>query len=408
MGHPGDAIMSLTPLASTTLGVVTIKDSCGTLTANNLLLVEGTTPTVRQLSATTLAFISSSAILSAPAGVSMINTSSAIINSSLNTTWDLVEIATMYRQNYAGGATVSTSRGGQCIAGDPSTNIAIGVSSTRNIVRFSGSSFSATVITLPINSNDIVKCVILKGPNRWLVGTNLGVILEVDSNGYIWDTFNLRLNTWPLGGSNPLSGGTGIAAYQLAYDNNMLLVETGVSLLLLDWSTKTTLKTFAPEAGATISPVTMCNASSGVILFSPLVAAQQIVYEMDITVSPLTVRSFCFMDSTATMAAVNMASGYGWWVDQSSPAKLRSFAVTPRDTTLKTVTVMSASSGGVHQAARLTIVDDTSGVGTSQVILDTYMQSPAIYRVPTSRTLMEATKVGLGSIATLDLNRYNT
>lgn len=402
--------MTMTLMASTTLGNVAVHDTCPIPGSVNFALIEATTPSLRVFNSTTLAYILSSTCVSAPIGVSMINAASAIINSSLNGTLDLVEVSTGYRQNYAGGLTISTSRAGQTIAGDPSQSIAMGCSNSSSVVRFSGITFTASQIVLQDNSNDVVKCIILKGPNRWLVGTSQGMVFEIDSAGYVWDLWNVRLNTWPLGSLSPLGGTVAVTVNQLAYDTNILLLELGVATMLVDWSTKTILKTYAPESSSVIPPIFFCNASSGVILMGPVSPnPQQILYEVDMTVYPLSVRGFMYMDGTGNTSAINMnASGWGWWSDTSSPAKLRSFTVVPRDTTLRTITVLSASANGIHQQARLTIIDDTSGVGTSSVLLDTFMQSPAVYRVPTGRTLMEMTKVGLGSLAAFDLNRYNT
>lgn len=406
--------MSLTFQASAFLGSVTVKDSCPLINTNSIALVEGNTPSCRILNATTLAFIASSTTLSVPVGITMINALSACIISNSVTTMDLVEVSTGFRQNYSGGATSTNSRtqGGQFIAGDPSTNVALGCTSgNRQLVKFNGNTFAVSLLIVRDNSNDILRSIILKAPGRWLVGTNQGMIFEVDQFGAVIDLFNLRLTTFPLGTGDNTSGSISIPVNQLAYDNNLILADVGAAVLLIDWSTKTILRTVPLQSSSSAPPTLFSTSSSGEILLMGLANATSTypIFELDMTVAPFTVRGMSYTDTAASVAAVNMnPSGYGWYIDQASPAKIRTFTVSPRATTTRTFTVQSASSGGVNLPARLTLVDDTSGVGTAFVILDTSMQSPAVYRVPTGRTLIEIVKVGLGSLATWDVTRYNT
>lgn len=405
--------MTLTLLASGFIGTsVTYKDSCPAINSNAIVLVEDNTPSLRVYNASTLAFMASSTLVNTSAiAVTMVNALSALVMYSSVTSLDLVEIATGYRQNYVGGATPPGSRslGGQMIAGDPSQNIALGITSTNiQLLKFNGNTFTVG-LQLWAAENDTGTCIILKGPNRWLLGTLNGLVYEIDSFLNVIDSFNLRLVTFPVGTNNPLGNQNALRVTQMAYDTNMLILETdGTAVLVVDWSTKTIIKTWTPEA-AVIQPLFFSQSSSGELLMT---ADQNndVMYEMDMTVSPLTVRGFFYTDSISPVATIGMnASGIGWFVDQASPVKIRSFNVTPRATTTRTITVMNTSgAGGVNQQARLTIIDDTSGTGTAFTILDTVMQSPGTYRVPTGRTLMEVVKVGSGVNATYDLSRYNT
>lgn len=405
--------MSLTFLASSFLGNVTTKDSCS-VSASSFAIIESSTPSVRILNTSTLAFILSSTTLSSPIGISMINASSAIIVSNSVNTIDLIEVATGYRQNYAGGLSTSNVKttGGQQVAGDASTSVALAVTSgQRTMVQFNGAAgqFKVTQIVIQDDSNDVTRTVILKGPNRWLVGTAQGTLYELDSLCNVLDTFDLRLATFPLGANNPFAGSQGLPINQLAYDNNLLLVECGVAMLLIDWSTKTILKTYSPEASNTVPAIMFCNSSSGEVIVSPVTSVSTIpVYEMDMTVQPFAVRDTFLNDSTGTASQiVGMANSVAWWADGASPAKIRTYTVVPRDTTLRTIFVMTASNG-VHLPAHLTLLDDTGGVGTAFTILDTQMQSPGTYRIPTGKTLIEIVKVGLGSLMQPDVTRYTT
>lgn len=404
--------MTLSLSASAFLGTVVTKDSCANINTNSLVLVETSTPSLRVLNASTLAFMVSSTLVStSAAGVSMINASSAIVNYSGVTSLDLVEIATGFRQNYTGGAATPAARtsGGQLIAGDPSQGIAFGCTNGNNqLVKFNGNTFT---VSLPVISdeNDATQCIILKGPNRWLVGTTNGLVYEIDSLLNTIDSFNLRLVTFPFGTNNPLGNQSALRVNQMAYDNNMLIIDcNSTAVLVIDWSTKTVIKTWVPDAAIT-QPTFFSASSSGEILIGSF-TNNNVLYELDITVQPLTVRGFHYLDSTSNLGTVGLGpSGLGWFVDTASPAKIRSFNVTPRSTATRTITVMSASgAGGVNQQARLTVVDITSGTGTAFTQLDTFMQSPATYRLPTGRTLMELVKVGSGANASYDLSIYNT
>jgi hypothetical protein len=404
--------MTLVLAASTTLGINgSFRDSCPNINTNSIVFIETQTPSIRVLNASTLAFMLSSTTLANPAGVSMINAASAIIPSTSATTIDLIEIATGFRQNYSGGlATFSKATGGQVVAGDPTTNIAFITSNTaRTLVRFNGNNFTVSQPTLEnADPNSIPRSIINIGPGRWLIGTSVNEIFEIDQNSNILDNFSLRLATFPLG-TSPDSGSFAIPVNLMSYDNNLLLIETGGGTMLLDWSTKSILKTFQPEGNSSVPSFLFCNSSSGETILAPFPAPPaSVIYEFDLTISPLSVRSMYYVAGGNEIISVGMnAFGYVWCADNNNPVSLKSFTVTPRNSTTRNITVMNTT-GGVNQQARLILVDDTSGAGFSNVILDTYMNSPATYRIPTGKTLMEIVKVGLGSTATWDVTRYNT
>jgi len=54
------------------------------------------------------------------------------------------------------------------------------------------------------------------------------------------------------------------------------------------------------------------------------------------------------------------------------------------------------------------LLDDTTSNMVGRPLLDTYMQSPATYRVPTGKTLKVMVKVGEGEDAVWQINSLTT
>ena len=77
----------------------------------------------------------------------------------------------------------------------------------------------------------------------------------------------------------------------------------------------------------------------------------------------------------------------------------------PRASTTRTFTVQN---NGINQVARLVLLDDTGGQGTDTVLLDTKMQSPATYTVPTGKTIIEIVRIGEGTNSLWDVSTYST
>jgi hypothetical protein len=334
----------------------------------------------------------------------MINSASAVATSTSLNTVDFIEIATGYRQAITGGnsGTTSQTTKGQVLASDLTSGNALGVSSTSNtIVRISSSQVVSSVVLNGL-SNDVPYAMILKAPGQWLCGTQYGMVYELDQFGNILDTFDLQ---YALSRGLVSSASIGGKIYNLAIDGNLLLISSSAALVLVDWSTKTIIKIYSPGADQSNTPQMFCVGASGeTVMCSPTPSINGTLFEVDYTIQPIQIRDQIYLDSTSVVSIVNMSTaGPAFSIDTAG--KVRFFNVTPRGTTTRTVTVQVA---GVNQKARLTQLDDSVGVGNSFVTLDTYMQSPGTYRVPTGKTMMEVTKVGDGALALFDVSRYST
>jgi len=403
--------MSLTFVASSTLANCTPTDGCINEANNTYVIVESNLPSLRVFNTSLVQQVSSS-ISASPIGVCMLNTASAVMVSTSVTTVDFIEIATGYSQTVSGGAhpvTTSSTSKGQYVAADTSLGVAFAQGSGGNtvgqVVKITASPQAVSLITLSTYDENMIS-VILKQPGQWLVSGQYGNIYQIDQFGNIQDFCAIR-NLMNAGQYKNVT--QAINPWNMSYDNNMLLVSSDCGIFLIDWSTKTLLKTIAATpAGTTATPWLICQGSSGVTAAAYINGSQngqQTVYEMDYTINPVSINSRLYLDSasnTVTTLALG-ASGYGFYLD--SGARMRSFQCTPRGSTTRTVTVQES---GVNENARLIVLNDTNGLGESYVVLDTMMTSPATYRVPTGQTLMEIVKVGNGSTALFDVSRYST
>ena len=412
--------MSISYVGKLSLGISNYSPTDGVANPNNntFVTVETVKPSLRVYDPSTLTQLLSATTLAAPKGVTLINNLSAVVTSNTQTTIDLIELSSGFRQNYAGGLTtigVARTTGGQYVAGDPSTNVAWGISTTAaTMVKINGNNFtvSTALISEELNTSEVFYCVILRVPGRWLAGTNDGSIVEIDSSGNVTDFYRLGLTEFPLGKTNSGGGNQGRNINNMAYDSNILTLSTDAAVVVMDWSTKTILKQHPSPCSGTNPSLMLSNSASGVALacMADAGALQIAPMEMDLTIQPLTVRDQVFLDNNYAPQAigVNSVNGNAFFLNVNF-GLIVSLNISPRVSTLRNIIIQSASgAGGVNQQGRLTIVDDTSGVGFSKVILDTYMTSPATYRVPAGATLIEFVKVGLGSNATWDLTRYST
>jgi len=406
--------MSIIYNGSISLTSSTLQDGIADPSNNQIYFVESTLPSFRKYDMSTFGFIGSATCLSSPGAICLINNASSVIASTSVTTVDFIENATNYRTNKAGGLALAGNAKNQRIAADTASGIAFYVSSTANkLVKLVGSPQSVTQITLPGVANFLPTCVILKSTGRWLVGGRFGKIYEINSSGNVVDELVVPLspNTGIL--STTALGNLAIDAISsMSYDNNMLLVGTEQALMLFDYSTKTLLKQmFIHQATNQPQNAVLCAAASGetVLSWSNAFGAgveNNLIQELDFTVAPFQLRDNLHTDSTNKIVSTgfNPTTALGFALQQTSE-KIRIFSVVTRASTTRTFTV---NPGGIDQKFRLILIDDSGGVGNASIILDTYAQSPATYRIPTGKTILELVKVGQGTNALWDYSRYTT
>jgi hypothetical protein len=409
--------MSLTFLASATLASLgTVNDIFINENTGNAYVVNGN-GFLMGYNPNTWAFVASAALTTTPYCGCMINSASAVVVSS-NTTVDFVNMSNMFKQTVAGGATPSVPNAlqskQQFVAADTSAGVAVANgsnSSSNTLMKITASPQAVSTFTIPnVGSTDNIQTVIFKSSGRWIVGTFFGNLFEIDSSGVVYGEMSLS----PLAGETAgrqASPTTANSIYQMSYDNNLLVVNTTIGLYLVDWGSKTILQSNqAFGTGASSPGLQLCQGASGVTVITDSCLSNEStsIRELDCTIKPLTINSVAIATLGSATPVISFSPTYQISAYMDANNRAKSVSISPRASTTKTVWVQSASSGGVDQQARLIIIDDTNGVNNSYVILDTVMQSPATYRIPTGRTLMELVKVNNGANATWDVSRYST
>lgn len=409
--------MSLLINASTGLTSSTVQDGVADPSNSQLYLVESTGPSFRKFDLNTHFQVGTNVTcLSSPGAVCIINSASSVIASTSVNTVDFIENATGYRTNATGGLTLSNipNNKGQRIASDTASGIAFYTTSTANtLVKIVASTQAVTQIIIPGISNFLPAAIILKSTGRWLVGGRFGKVYEIDSTGSIVDQLDVVYNTSMSSlGTTSLGNLAIITISGMSYDNNMLFLQTEGGVFLYDYSTKTKLWDMPLHESTNQNSVVMCASASGETLMgwnNTTATENNVIAEVDFTTYPVQVAAasgIFYSDSQNKWVSTGFCAGTNLgFALQLTVEKIRFFTINPRQTALRLFTVQNNS---VDQKARLILIDDTGGVGTAFVAFDTIMQSPATYRVPTGRSIIEVVIVGEGTTALFDVSRYTT
>lgn len=386
--------------------VATVRDAYMD-TPNNRLITVHSDNSLRGYSLSTLLqTFAATGLTTAPAGVTLINASSAVVPNFNTTTVDYVELSSGYKQAVAGGFANSFARP-QLVATDLASGIALAVGNGRSVAIIKASPQTVTTVTPSIaDTNATFECIVLRTSGAWLVGSQYGYIYELNASGAITD--QLKISVQPSTGT---SLGVSLAALpiigNLSYAENLLTVGTEEGVFVYDWSTKTQIKYSPATTGTTVAGCTLSNTASGVCIQSyttPNIGST--FKELDIAYRPLFIRDELWGPSnTSTLVTgINPTTNIGWAI-QPALSLLHVFKVIPRASTLRT---FSAQIAGVDQRCRLSLIDDTGGAGNNFVCFDTIMQSPATYRVPTGKSIIEVKKVGEGATALWSGSSYST
>jgi hypothetical protein len=379
---------------------------------NEVNLVESTGPTFRRYSLSSLTQVGTSVTtLSAPSGVTLINSSSAVVCSSGNTQVDFIEISSGFRTNHTGALqTPSTPDKSQYIAVDSASNTVMYISTSTSPMKVVKVIPNQVIsqIDIPAVFSASLRCIISKESGRFLLGDTIGHIYEMDVNGNILDNFILPIpNTEPT--TNTGSAYSQLSIQSLAYSDNLLLATVGGSLngmmYLIDWTTKTVLQIIQTEPGSNFN--VLSNPASGVCLAGTqaTTTANKPIHELDFTTNiPIHATSTLFTDSTGGIIAcgINTTNNKAWALQESTD-RIRVFTVTPRESTTRLITVQD----GANVEARVILIDDTTA-GASKIILDTYSLSPATYRVPSGKNIIEMVKYNDGVTAKWATSRYTS
>lgn len=400
--------MSLSYINGATLSSASIQNGCTDELNNQVLIVESTGPSLRKYDLNTVAQVGSNiTCLSSPSAVCLINSASAVITTSSGSSVDFIELSTNYRVNVTGAVSVPTSTL-QCLAGDPTNSVAMACTGTaKRLLRINGTTYNTTILdNLEIIGSSLFQCIILKSPGRWIVGTNLGEIVEVDSTGKVFDRMNVTVENYF--NREPDSGTVlDTSVLGLAYDSGLLTVSTGHGLTLLyDWTTKKIINTINTHGSSPAQAFTLSNSASGIVCggstnsqnSAPLIA-------LDMTCNPFTLDGYIYTSATGSIygCGINSLNSRGWFLLGSS--SLRVFSLTPnRVTTTRTFTVTDS---GQNVENELILLDyGSSPIG--KPMLHTYMKSPATYRIETGKTVLEIIKYGDGDNAKFAFNKYTS
>jgi len=204
---------------------------------------------------------------SVPAGITLVNSASALVgNFSGTTNVNLVELSGGYVVNYSGSDYVINSQKGQQMAGDTANNRVLFCSKTTatKLGRFDGNTFVASTITVTgINTGKFGTAIIIKGSDRWLVGTNDGIILETDHSGNNYNT--ITLPTTPNTGTAPTHIVSGLS-YDVTHDKLAVVTASGLGWVY-NYSAGTIAGRFMVGDGAVTSTTaigtTLCDSASG-------------------------------------------------------------------------------------------------------------------------------------------------
>lgn len=411
--------MTMVYNGSITLTSSTLSD--GTVDpANNLLyVVETTGPSMRKYNLITLAQVGSSiTCLSAPAAICVINSASSVIASTSVTTVDFIENATGYRTNVTGGLALYTGGGlvSQRGAVDTASGIAFFVSSTINkLVQVTASTESVAQITISgiVDTNAASfqpQCIIWKSTGRFLVGGTFGKIYEIDTAGAIRDQLTIPIS--PNTGLGPIldsyTSANGPPIQHISYDNNILIASTDESIYCYDYSTKTKLWNHSANLNASPAGIVLCASSSGETLVcqNVIMVSNSVVREYNFTTGAPgnSLGSTFFSDSSNKIFCTGFAPGLSiGWALQNTVEKIRTFTVSAPPTAPQVINLPSP-----YLEGRFVVLDDTGGVGTAKVVLDTYILTGNSYRLPTGKTLIGLTRMYNGVNAFWCESRVNT
>lgn len=319
------------------------------------------------------------ATVSGTAGISLISSASAIIVSSSSTTLDLVELSAGYRQNYSGGAVTGFSTKGQLVAGDPTTLIAFACSNTNSeVVKMNGNTFTVSRPTPSALSGAKATSIITKpGGNAWILGTNNGLIIEIDNAGASVKT--ITLPTTPNTGTAPTFTVTGLTMY-----GDILMCTTSHgAMFIYQYSSSTVLyKNLMCPARAASLGNTLCDSSSGYCLYGSN-QNSSVNSSMGLSLINLTSSPPLIEDTQVFFGAGEdvVASGFDPSISKAfvltsanSPVKIKIFDL---DVSTCNIQTRSQDPAGADVASRIIRILD-SGPGRSAVVADQNVGAGAV------------------------------
>lgn len=199
-------------------------------------------------------------ITSGAQGICLINSASAVLgHNSASVTY--MELSSLHTTSVTSGAVSVPTGFGQVMAGNITNGeVIMGRTSSGGVIKATTAP-ALTALTPSALSGAVVNTVISKGSN-WILGTNNGKIMEMDSSGTV--STNITVPTTPAI-STPTPQIIG-----LSYYNDKLLALTDLGLMFLyTWSTSTLLDTqYVGYSIAGSSSSCLCDLGSGSVAMS--------------------------------------------------------------------------------------------------------------------------------------------
>lgn len=204
----------------------------------------------------TLSHAGSAGVVSAACGIALLNSATAAIVSSSTNRVDFVDVTTntLCQSITTGGAdAVNNSYFGPQIAANKNLGIAIATTNSNNNLQKIELG-TITTISPSGMSGDQGTCVIVKEgtggiSDRWLVGTDAGEVIEIDSNGNQYKS--ITLPTTPNDGSPPvLEAVSGIAFWE----PYLYVTSTFGILYVYEYDTGQLKSRFITTSGTALNP----------------------------------------------------------------------------------------------------------------------------------------------------------
>lgn len=389
--------MSIMTYGSTVSKTVSIlRDVCIDEANGNAVVVESQSNRIFRYSLTTpyaqVGSDTSTGVSGGLSAVTLINSASAYFASSTSsaTSVGLMELTSGYAQLY----NVGTARGTRALgraqqaAGDPSSGIAFSTTNTaRTLVKMTASTFTAsqpTILNMQTTS-EFANCILLKEAGRWLVGSNLGKVYEIDSSANV---IEVTCCNYAVGdGIDPFIAPT---ITGISYSNNILAVTTFEGFFqLYNYKTKDLLysQKFGDSATSTDGTVSnngglsLCAAVSGFVMLGHnyTTGNSGIVAMADITRTDWPIREILYTGSTSTTPSYALSStGAGIFLRTtvgSATQSLAMFSFIPDRDVIGGFSSMQYPTGTAVAGRVIRIIDDGVGSDNTQVLLDTTIDS---------------------------------
>ena len=390
--------MSITYDSSVTVTSSTLRDAVVRESNNQLVLIEGTTPSVRIYDMSTKTQVGSNyTVSSSPKSISLVNSASAVVFSDTVNSVNFVELDSGYVQTVAGSSVLIPSGAikGQLSAGNLTAGIALAANNTTNrVTRAVASSFSVANVTVDLGGGQI-RSIINVDSNTWIAGTTLGQIIELNSSGVVTRRFDVTFKNNPglSGMADPIITG-------LSYSNDILRVLTisGVCFTVY-YPTGDVIYTQHNNGNSgTTSGSILCQASSGITLesYNSSSAVNQVIVESHFATNPYTSSDVLFLGATGGIIStgINNSTAKGYALQLSTVVYF--FDITPPSYSDQTCGLEYPASTGVD--GEYVIIQD-DGVGSTSVKMSSAIAAETSdFPVPTGQTIrvVGAYETGVG------------